>query len=80
MSARTVPSDQDIPEASEQVLVRSNKRRNAVFMGASEHKQLMKLMEEEDCAIFALSTSHSISQNSSNPSSLNEIDFPEDSS
>jgi hypothetical protein len=49
-------------------------------MGASEHEQLMKMIEEEDCAIFALSTSHSISQNSSNPSSLNEIDFPEDTS
>jgi hypothetical protein len=80
MSARTVPSDQDIPEPSEQVLVRSNKRRNAVFMGASEHEQLMKVMEEEDCAIFALSTAHSISQASSNPSSLADIDSPEDPS
>ena len=37
MSAKTVCSEQDIKVPSEHVVVRSNRRRNAVFMGMGEH-------------------------------------------
>jgi hypothetical protein len=78
MSAKTVPSDRDIPEPAQQAVVRSSKRRNAVFMGVAEHVRLMKLMEEEDCEIFACSSTHSHSLASSNPPSLTEFDFEEE--
>jgi hypothetical protein len=72
MSSKTVCSDSDIPESKQPVL-RSNKRRNAVFMGTAEHVLLMKVMQEEDSEIFALSPTHSL--DSSNPSSLTELDL-----
>lgn len=76
MSEKTVASDCEIPHSVEPVAVRSNKRRNAVFMGATEHIRLMKMMQEEDCEIFAQSPSHSL--NSSNPPSLTELDLFEE--
>lgn len=78
MSQKTVGSDRDITEL-EPAVVRSNKRRNAVFMGAHEHVRLMKLIEEEDCEIFAQSPTHSASSHSQ-ASSLTQLElFDEDS-
>ena len=49
MSAKTLCSEQEISLPSQHAVVRSNRRRNAVFMGMGEHLQLMKMIEEEDC-------------------------------
>jgi hypothetical protein len=61
MSAKTLCSEQEIYLPSQHAVVRSNRRRNAVFMGMGEHLQLMKMIEEEDCEMFALATAHSLS-------------------
>jgi hypothetical protein len=60
MSQKTVASDADIPEEPDTVAPRSNKRRNAVFMGKEEHTRLMKLIDEEDCDLFAMSSASNI--------------------
>lgn len=60
MSQKTVASDADIPEELEATVPRSNKRRNAVFMGKEEHIQLMRLIDEEDCDLFGPSSQENI--------------------
>lgn len=55
MSQKTVASDNDIPLEVE-TAPRSNKRRNAVFMCPEQHIQLMRLIDEEDCELFAPSS------------------------
>lgn len=45
MSQKTVASDADIPQHQE-VPIRSNKRRNAIFIDKEEHIRLMKLIDD----------------------------------
>lgn len=44
MSQKTVGSDSDLPEYTE-IVARSTKRRNAVFINKEEHSRLMKLID-----------------------------------
>ncbi len=46
MSEKTVGSDTDLPEFTE-IVARSSKRRNAIFINKEEHSKLMKLIDED---------------------------------
>lgn len=60
MSQKTVASDAEIPLELEAALPRSNRRRNAVFMCKEQHIELMRLIDEEDCDLFAPSSQENL--------------------
>lgn len=72
MSQKTVASDNDIPLELEPTLPRTNKRRNAVFMCKEQHIELMRLIDEEDCDLFAPSSQEILE-------SLTELELLEES-
>jgi hypothetical protein len=52
MSQRTVASEADLPLSEVVISVRSQKRRNAVFIGQAEVKALLQAINREEGPVF----------------------------